>query len=96
MYIYVGGQPATQTSTGATSGGFNGGGAGCSRTYNYSTYGQGGGGASDIRIGQDSLYARVIVAGGGGGSSSEDSLTTKYGGGTSGGSSAGCYGSSVS
>ena len=26
-----------------------------------------GGGASDIRIGQDSLYARVIVAGGGGG-----------------------------
>lgn len=92
LYIYVGGQPATQTSIGATSGGFNGGGAGCSRTYNYSTYGQGGGGASDIRIGQDSLYARVIVAGGGGGSSSEDSLTTKYGGGTSGGSSASGYG----
>lgn len=92
LYIYVGGQPATQTSTGATSGGFNGGGAGCSRTYNYSTYGQGGGGASDIRIGQDSFYARVIVAGGGGGSSSEDSFTTKYGGGTSGGSSASDYG----
>lgn len=92
LYIYVGGQPATQTSTGATSGGFNGGGAGCSRTYNYITYGQGGGGASDIRIGQDSLYARVIVAGGGGGSSSEDSFTTKYGGGTSGGSSASGYG----
>ena len=92
MYIYVGGQPATQTSTGATSGGFNGGGAGCSRTYNYSTYGQGGGGASDIRIGQDSLYARVIVAGGGGGSSSEDSFTTKYGGGISGGSSVSGYG----
>lgn len=92
LYIYVGGQPATQTSTGATSGGFNGGGAGCSRTYSYSTYGQGGGGASDIRIGQDSFYARVIVAGGGGGSSSEDSFTTKYGGGTSGGSSASGYG----
>lgn len=92
LYIYVGGQPATQTSTGATSGGFNGGGAGCSRTYNYSTYGQGGGGASDIRIGQDSLYARVIVAGGGGGSSSEDSFTTKYGGGISGGSSVSGYG----
>jgi hypothetical protein len=92
LYIYVGGQPATQTSTGATSGGFNGGGAGCSRTYNYSTYGQGGGGASDIRIGQDSFYARVIVAGGGGGSSSEDSFTTKYGGGISGGSSASGYG----
>lgn len=92
LYIYVGGQPATQTSTGATSGGFNGGGAGCSRTYDYSTYGQGGGGASDIRIGQDSFYARVIVAGGGGGSSSEDSFTTKYGGGISGGSSVSGYG----
>ena len=92
LYIYVGGQPATQTSTGATSGGFNGGGAGCSRTYNYITYGQGGGGASDIRIGQDSFYARVIVAGGGGGSSSEDSFTTKYGGGISGGSSVSGYG----
>ena len=92
LYIYVGGQPATQTSTGATSGGFNGGGAGCSRTYNYSTYGPGGGGASDIRIGQDSFYARVIVAGGGGGSSSEDSFTTKYGGGISGGSSVSGYG----
>lgn len=92
LYIYVGGQPATQTSTGATSGGFNGGGAGCSRTYNYNTYGQGGGGASDIRIGQDSFYARVIVAGGGGGSSSEDSFTTKYGGGISGGSSVSGYG----
>ena len=92
LYIYVGGQPATQTSTGATSGGFNGGGAGCSRTCNYSTYGQGGGGASDIRIGQDSFYARVIVAGGGGGSSSEDSFTTKYGGGISGGSSVSGYG----
>lgn len=92
LYIYVGGQPATQTSTGATSGGFNGGGAGCSRTYNYSTYGQGGGGASDIRIGQDSFYARVIVAGGGGGSSSEDSFITKYGGGISGGSSVSGYG----
>lgn len=92
LYIYVGGQPATQTSTGATSGGFNGGGAGCSRTYIYSTYGQGGGGASDIRIGQDSLYARVIVAGGGGGSSLEDSFTTKYGGGISGGSSVSGYG----
>lgn len=92
LYIYVGGQPATQTSTGATSGGFNGGGAGCSRTYNYSTYGQGGGGASDIRIGQDSFYSRVIVAGGGGGSSSEDSFTTKYGGGISGGSPVSGYG----
>lgn len=55
LYIYSGGQP-----TAVKVGGFNGGGAG----YNF---GYGGGGASDIRIAKDSLYARVIVAGGGGG-----------------------------
>lgn len=92
LYIYVGGQPATQTSTGATSGGFNGGGAGCSRTYNYSTYGQGGGGASDIRIGQDSFYARVIVAGGGG-SDGSSSQSGGYAGGTSGARGSFGYGS---
>jgi len=92
VYIYVGGQPEATTSTGETPGGFNGGGKGCSRTYNYSSYGQGGGGATDVRIGKNDLYARVIVAGGGGGSSSENSLTTKYGGGTTGGSSASGYG----
>ena len=91
-YIYVGGQPEATTSTGETPGGFNGGGKGCSRTYNYSSYGQGGGGATDVRIGKNDLYARVIIAGGGGGSSSENSLTTKYGGGTTGGSSASGYG----
>ena len=41
--------------------GFNGGG------ITNSSIGGNGGGASDIRIGTDSLYARVIVAGGGGG-----------------------------
>ena len=35
LYIYVGGQPEATTSTGETPGGFNGGGKGCSRTYNY-------------------------------------------------------------
>lgn len=44
----------------------------------------GGGGASDIRIGQDSLYARVIVAGGGGATSwGPTSETGDAGGGTS-------------
>lgn len=87
FYIYVGGQPATNTTTGtAFSGGYNGGGAGYNRTYSVSTYGQGGGGGTDIRIGQDSLYARVIVAGGGGGSASNgDEKATKYGGGLTGG-----------
>ena len=45
--------------------GFNGGGI-----SDDSMYGSGGG-ASDIRLGTDSLYARVIVAGGGGGGYAE-------------------------
>ena len=57
LYTYTGGQGSSLD----TVGGFNGGGTG------YGTA-RGGGGASDIRIGTDSLYARVIVAGGGGGS----------------------------
>ncbi len=88
LYVYVGGQPTSTSSTSAAiAGGFNGGGQ--ARVHSYSgttSYSQAGGGASDFRIGTDSLYARVIVAGGGGGSSSVNALTTKYGGGTSGGS----------
>lgn len=89
LYVYVGGQPVSTSSTSAAiAGGYNGGGQ--ARVHSYSgttTYCQAGGGASDIRVGQDSLYARVIVAGGGGGSASLNDATTKYGGGTSGGSS---------
>lgn len=88
LFVYVGGQPTTSTSSSVTiAGGFNGGGK--ARYHSYSgttTYCQAGGGGSDIRIGTDSLYARVIVAGGGGGSASVNAKTTKYGGGTSGGS----------
>ena len=88
FYIYVGGQPTTVSTTKTiTPGGYNGGGAGCNRYYSSTyTYGQGGGGGTDIRIGQDSLYARVIVAGGGGGSASNgNEAHTKYGGGLTGG-----------
>lgn len=85
LYIYVGGQPARSTTIAA--GGFNGGGS--SLTYSYdgtTTYGQAGGGASDIRIGQDSLYSRVIVAGGGGGSTNVFNASVfAYGGGEVGG-----------
>lgn len=85
LYIYSGGAGNTGTKTSSIySGGFNGGG------YRYNYYG--GGGASDIRIGKDSLYARVIVAGGGG----SDGATNKkgmYGGGTSGGATTESYGS---
>lgn len=79
LYLYAGG--AGNTAPGSATikvGGFNGGGY----RYQYN----GGGGGSDIRIGTDSLYARVIVAGGGG----SDGATSKkgmYGGGLTGGSS---------
>ena len=74
LYIYVGGQGST--------GGFNGGGSPAS------TNGGDGGGASDIRIGTDSLYARVIVAGGGGGKGQDSCAAGGVGGGTTGGGSA--------
>ena len=85
LYVYVGKQPQTVTTDRvATTGGFNGGGNGFNRYYSGTyTYAQGGGGASDIRIGQDSLYSRVIVAGGGSGATNR--TNGYYGGGTSGG-----------
>jgi hypothetical protein len=59
-------------------GGYNGGG------YSNANYGFGGG-ASDIRIGDNSVYARVIVAGGGGGNGYSDCAYGGVGGGLSGG-----------
>lgn len=79
VYIYVGGSGNSGTQSGSIyAGGFNGGG------YRYAC--PGGGGGTDIRLGQDSLYARIIVAGGGG---SDGAMSKKgmYGGGTVGGSS---------
>lgn len=67
FYLYVGGQGNnynSNSSKGTTTGGFNGGGAVTSYGYRSS-----GGGGTDIRLKNDSLYARVIVAGGGGGAS---------------------------
>ena len=84
LYVCVGGQPQTVTTTSvAVTGGFNGGGNGFNRGYSGTyTYGQAGGGATDIRIGQNSLYARVIVAGGGSGSNNR--ISGYAGGGLSG------------
>lgn len=64
-YIYVGGQGGMSSSTGnvKVEGGFNGGGFASHESTGEP--GNGGGGATDVRIAQDSLYARVIVAGGG-------------------------------
>ena len=80
VYLYTGGAG----NTGKTAGGFNGGG----RRSSYN----GGGGGTDIRIGSNSLYARVIVAGGGG-SDGASNRNGMYGGGTSGGTATQSFGS---
>ena len=72
LYIYVGGK-----GTLGSTGGFNGGGDVSGNTSAVS-----GGGASDIRIGTDSLYARVIVAGGGGGAAATAGWSNGGGGGS--------------
>ena len=78
IYIYVGEKGTYHNyTTEVYPATFNGGGATFGNN-NTST----GGGATDIRIGQDSLYARVIVAGGGGGASLNNS---SYKGGEGGG-----------
>lgn len=83
IYIYTGGVGSI-SGNGKADGGFpNGGSSWASST---SEGAGGGGGSSDIRIGTDSLYARVIVAGGGGGGG-EDNETGGYGGGEIGGTS---------
>lgn len=103
LFIRVGQEGRTITSATHTIGNiaFNGGGAASIGSGNTSILG-GGGGASDIRIGEDSLYSRVLVAGGGGGaayyvySTSTVGFPGGYGGGLTGGngsySSAGRYG----
>lgn len=62
---------------------------GSSRGDGTAYFGCSGGGGTDIRIGNDSLYARVIVAGGGGGASGgarSGNSVGGYGGGINGGS----------
>ena len=73
LYIYVGGQgESTRTdridrNNNYYSGGFNGGGRGTGSA------GPGGGGGTDIRLGGQSRYDRIIVAGGGGGATRDAS-----------------------
>ena len=83
IYIYTG-EVGSISGNGKADGGFPNGGS--SWASNTSEGAGGGGGSSDIRIGTDSLYARVIVAGGGGGGG-EDNETGGYGGGETGGTS---------
>ena len=92
LYVYVGGAgQQVASNTGIGLGGFNGGGQGT--CWSNSTNGGGGGGGSDIRIGSQSLYARVIVAGGGGGATGNSSCIGGSGGGTYGNIGGGSYNS---
>ncbi len=77
IYAYVGQKGKTTTVVGSSGTAFNGGGSGYlgSSGASASRVGNSGGGATDIRIGIDSLYARVIVAGGGGGASGYRNIT---------------------
>jgi hypothetical protein len=68
LYLYAGGSGKKVPINTVAPGGFNGGGSSAQSTTSPAAYAGSGGGATDIRINADSLYARVIVAGGGGGS----------------------------
>lgn len=90
LYLYAGGmgedfENYKRSSAGNVyAGGFNGGGS--AKVVYYSgttTIPSGGGGGTDIRIGTNSLYARVIVAGGGSGATNGN--VGYVGGGESGG-----------
>ena len=76
---------------GLNSGGFNGGGSASSWSEDF--LGFGGGGATDLRSGNDTLAARVLVAGGGGGSGLQCSDPSVVGTGGAGGGTVGGSGS---
>ena len=84
LYLYAGGKGTNGTTSGTFAGGFNGGGQAytSSATYDMSA----GGGGSDIRVGDNVLINRIIVAGGGGGAGSYSS-SYRYSGGAGGGTS---------
>lgn len=92
VYVYVGGKGMDYMSNGINdhttlNGGFNGGGL---ASVCYSSAIASGGGATDIRVDDDTLYNRIIVAGGGGASGSGN--TGGAGGGNTGGDGTGNYG----
>ena len=78
LSIYVGQMPLSNI------GGFNGGGNGANNTY-----GRGGGGATDIRIGGVALANRVVVAAGGGGGGTNCFSGNQNNGGVGGGTTGG-------
>ncbi|MDR2672002.1 MAG: hypothetical protein LBC35_01640 [Coriobacteriales bacterium] len=89
LYLYAGGKGSTGQNTLFVPGGYNGGGNGVARSNisdgNYYFKKGSGGGASDIRINSNSLFARVIVAGGGGGTNGVANSGESTSGGAGGG-----------
>lgn len=80
IYLTAGQQGTTPKGYSVSEGGWPDGGS----SYSYDEPRCSGGGSSDIRIGENSIYARIIVAGGGGGnlpSSSAYTYTPGSGGG---------------
>ena len=82
LYIYVGAQGTGGTSFGAMAGGYNSGRQGYSTNTTYIKCGRGG--ASDVRIVQDLLYASGIVSGGSTSSATPSQYSTSYRAGTRG------------
>ena len=80
IFVHTGGQGVYDT--GIIPGGHNGGGNGYSETSNKAGS---GGGATDFRVLNDSLFNRFLVAGAGGGSDDGDTLMSNDGSGGSGG-----------
>ena len=78
IFIYIGGEGLSNNSETTIKGGYNGGGNGYSNKYT----GASGGGGTDIRVDNDQLSSRVIVAGGGGGAGvgNTDSQIGNFGG----------------
>jgi hypothetical protein len=98
LVLFVGGKGEIGWGCGSQfgkgSGGFNGGANGgqsgySSNGYYDEYYGDGGGGASDVRQGGTKLEDRVVVAGGGGGGGGAGYSQSAGGGGAGGGKSAG-------
>jgi hypothetical protein len=90
IYVYVGQEgEASPGGSVYSSPSFNGGGDGFS--WNSANKAGAGGGASDIRIGGNTLNDRIIVAAGGGGATNNGGCEGGAGGGYTGGS-ASCYG----
>ena len=78
FYLHVGAKGPKRRTAGLTQFAYNGGGAGIWASDSQKSEAAGGGG-TDVRVGGDTLYHRIIVAGGGCGGDTMDS-TPFYGG----------------